>query len=116
MRAATCRFTKMCTMATWGDQIALVTGTAGSIGGAIAKRLSALGARVATSDMQAVIGAHRFLQVDVTRSGQVDDWVEGVRSDWGPPTIAIICAGKVIAGRLADQSDADWRDVMGGWV
>lgn len=56
--------------------------------------------------------AHRFAQLDVTKSDQIDDWVTAIRSDWGTPTIAVICAGKVVAGRLVDQTDAGWRDLM----
>ena len=96
----------------WTDQIALVTGAAGSIGGAIADHLAALGARVAASDARESSSRHRFSQVDVTRPDQVDAWVASVRSDWGAPTIGVICAGKVVAGRLIDQTDADWRDLM----
>ena len=96
----------------WADQIALVTGAAGSIGGAIADHLAALGARVASSDARAASSKHRFAQVNVTKSEEVDAWVASVRADWGPPTIGVICAGKVVAGRLIDQTDSDWRDLM----
>ena len=99
-------------MSVWTDEIALVTGAAGAIGGAIADHLAALGARVAASDTRVASSPHRFTQVDVRRSDQVDAWVSSVASDWGPPTIGVICAGKVVAGRLMDMTDADWRDTL----
>lgn len=99
-------------MNVWTDQIALVTGASGSIGGAVADHLAALGARVAACDLRPSGSMHRFAQVNVTQSDQVDAWVAGICSDWGPPTIGVICAGKVAAGRLIDQPDAEWRDLM----
>lgn len=105
-------------MTGWSNEIALVTGAAGSIGGAIATHLAALGAKVAGADKMTAPSAvaasaqTRFDTVDVTCSAQVDDWVNAVTATWGPPTIAVICAGKTWAGRLVDQSDADWRDVI----
>lgn len=50
--------------------------------------------------------------VDVTSPVAVDRWVASVRAAWGPPSIAVICAGISRAGRLAELSDADWRDVL----
>ena len=96
----------------WSREIALVTGASGSIGAAVADHLVALGARVATCDLRASVSKHRFAQVDVTRSAEVDAWVGSVCADWGSPTIGVICAGKVSAGRLIDQSDVSWRDLM----
>jgi glucose 1-dehydrogenase len=100
---------------TWTNEIAVVTGAAGSIGAAIADHLAALGARVAGSDMKATVtsGSRRRMDaVDVTDSVAVDRWIAGVTSSWGPPTIGIVCAGITRAGRLAELSDADWRDVL----
>ncbi len=99
-------------MTDWTGQIALVTGAAGSIGSATADHLAVLGAKVAASDHRSLPGRHHFTQVDVTQSAQVDGWVAAVTADIGPPTIAVICAGKTWAGRLVDQPDADWRDLM----
>ena len=48
----------------------------------------------------------------MTRSVQVDAWVGSITANWGPPTIGVNCAGRVVAGRLVDQTDAAWRDLM----
>ena len=86
----------------WRDQIALVTGGSGSIGGAIVSRLESLGAQVAASDRD----------VEVTDSSAIDRWVAASAGRLGAPTIGIVCAGISTAGHLADQSDDDWHKVM----
>jgi glucose 1-dehydrogenase len=99
----------------WSREVALVTGCVGSIGGAIADRLEALGARVAGSDLAdegAVGERRRYARVDVTDERAVDDWVSRVGTEWSPPTIAVICAGITRSGRLVDTSTADWRAVL----
>lgn len=102
----------MTAISVWTDQIAVVTGAAGAIGGAIADHLAQLGVRVATSDARPMTSAHRFSVVDVCSSAAVDGWIEAVSTDFGAPTIAVICAGRVAEGRLVDQTDANWRDTM----
>ena len=100
---------------TWANEIAVVTGAAGSIGAAIADHFAALGARVAGSDMKAAVSSgsrRRMDAVDVTDSVAVDRWIAGVTSSWGAPTIGVVCAGITKAGRLAELSNADWRDVL----
>ncbi len=102
-------------MSGWTDELALVTGGAGSIGGAIVAHLSALGARVAWCDRDAdpsVTARSRADRVDVTSSSAVDRWVDTVAAAWGPPSIGIVCAGISRAGHLATLSDRDWREVM----
>ncbi len=99
----------------WGGEIALVTGAVGSIGAAIADHFHALGARVAGSDQLAeplVSDRRRMDRVDVTCSTAVDSWVDKVSTQWGSPTIGVICAGVSKAGALVETSDADWREVM----
>jgi glucose 1-dehydrogenase len=99
----------------WSDQIAVVTGGAGSIGAAIADHFGALGARVGAADLSVPPGAgpNRLADaVDVTDSAAVDAWVDRVTQRWGCPTIGIVCAGISRAGRLVDTSDADWSEVV----
>ena len=99
----------------WSNEVALVTGVAGSIGGAIAERLETLGARVAGSDLAATgatAARRRYDSVDVTDERAVDAWVDSVRTAWAPPTIAVICAGITRSGRLVDTTTKDWRAVL----
>jgi NAD(P)-dependent dehydrogenase (short-subunit alcohol dehydrogenase family) len=101
----------------WQDQIVVVTGASGSIGGAIADRFEQLGARVASSDLainpgMSVSGRRSSSRVDVTKSEQLDTWIEEVARRWGTPTIGVVCAGISKAGRLVETSDADWSAVI----
>lgn len=99
----------------WHNEVAVVTGAAGSIGGAIADRMAMLGARVAGSDLSAelaVTDRQRMDVVDVTDPTAVDRWIGSVSDTWGAPSIAVICAGVSRAGRLVELSDADWREVL----
>ena len=99
----------------WHNEVAIVTGAAGAIGGAIADRLARLGARIAGSDVSAdlaVTERQRMDVVDVIDPTAVDRWIGSVSDTWGAPSIAVICAGVSRAGRLVELSDADWREVL----
>jgi 2-dehydro-3-deoxy-L-rhamnonate dehydrogenase (NAD+) len=93
---------------------ALITGGAGDIGAAAARRLQAHGARVATLDLRpgeldGVLG----LSGDVSDSGDVDSAVGRVEAELGPLDIAVCAAG--VAGdslRTVDVSDEEWRRVF----
>jgi 3-oxoacyl-[acyl-carrier protein] reductase len=93
---------------------ALVTGGAGDIGAAAARRLTAGGARVATFDLRAaelegVLG----LTGDVTRSEDIDAAVARVESELGALDI-LVCAAGVSGESLptTDVPDDEWRRVF----
>jgi NAD(P)-dependent dehydrogenase (short-subunit alcohol dehydrogenase family) len=93
---------------------ALVTGGAGDIGGAVARRLQASGARVATLDLRpAEVEGVLALTGDVSRSDDVDRAVGEVEAELGPLDIAVCAAG--VSGdslRTTDVSDEEWRRVL----
>ena len=103
-------------------QTALVTGAATGIGEAIAKRLTAAGARVAVADidMEAANAAARRIGngafavcLDVSRTEQANAAVDKVIATAGSLEILVNNAG--LAGRAApiwDQTDDDWHRVM----
>ncbi len=93
---------------------ALITGGAGDIGSAAARRLQSRGARVATLDLgptalDGVLG----LTGDVSRSEDVDAAVQRVETELGPLDILVCAAG--VSGeslRTTDVPDEEWHRVF----
>jgi 2-dehydro-3-deoxy-L-rhamnonate dehydrogenase (NAD+) len=93
---------------------ALITGGAGDIGAAVARRLLVAGAKVATLDSRAS-SAENVMAItgDVTRSQDVDAAVARVEAELGPLNIAVAAAG--VSGDslpTVDVSDDEWRRVL----
>jgi 3-oxoacyl-[acyl-carrier protein] reductase len=102
-------------------QTAIVTGAAGGIGEAIARRLAAAGAAVAIADVNPSAAAavassipNAFpLPVDITHSALVREAVESVMERQGRIDILVNNAG--VAGKAApcwEYSDAEWQQVL----
>jgi 2-dehydro-3-deoxy-L-rhamnonate dehydrogenase (NAD+) len=93
---------------------ALITGGAGDIGAAVARRLMSGGARVATLDLRAAeLDGVLALTGDVSRSSEVDAAVARVESELGPLDIAVCAAG--VGGeslRTTDVPDEEWHRVF----
>jgi 3-oxoacyl-[acyl-carrier protein] reductase len=98
----------------FSGRTALITGGAGDIGAAVARRLQAGGARVATLDVRpAELDGVLAITGDVTRSGEVDGAVATVTTELGPLDILVCAAG--VSGdslRTTDVDDDEWRRVM----
>lgn len=98
----------------FAGRTALITGGAGDIGGAVARRLLANGARVATLDVRAAeLEGVLALTGDVSRSGDVDAAVERIEDELGALDIVVCAAGVAGESLHTDEvSDQEWRRVF----
>ena len=98
----------------FNGRAALITGGAGDIGAAVARRLLGDGARVATLDVRAAdVDGVLSLSGDVSRSHDVEEAVARAESELGPLDILVCAAG--VSGdslRTADVPDEEWRRVF----
>jgi glucose 1-dehydrogenase len=105
-------------------RVAIVTGGAKGIGGAIVDRLAAAGATVAIFDVdqsaaEAKIAAltaagssARWWRVDVSSRPQVEAAVAEAETALGPAHILVNNAGMIVFGSLLDCEDADWERML----
>lgn len=111
-------------MATWRDQVALVTGGGRGIGRAIARRLAREGASVCinylaradaaeslVADITANGGRAIAVATDVSDDAAVEDMVDRVSAAFGPVTILVNNAGLSHQGSL-DSYDAEKLERM----
>ena len=91
-------------------RVAVVTGAAGAIGGAIADRLRADGDRVIGLD---VVGADGDVRTcDVSDEGAVNDAFAAIEADHGPVQVFVHAAGITGRGSLEDEEPATWRRIL----
>ena len=105
-------------------KVALITGAAGGIGQAIARRLAREGAHVALADItiapldviaQAIESHNRRslkLAVDVTRTDQVDQMVRKVVEPFGRIDIFFNNAGIIRVQNFLDVTETEWDQVI----
>lgn len=91
-------------------RVALLPGGRGSIGQAIAARLTAYGATVITADRP---GSGADYEVDLTDPTAADTLVATVQQAHGPVEILVNCQGITgLSVPLWEQSDANWLSVI----
>jgi Dehydrogenases with different specificities (related to short-chain alcohol dehydrogenases) len=99
-------------------QVAVISGGAGDIGRAIARRLHAHGARVALGDVlpiakvRARVAKFHYTEVDVSDSSANDAWLTRVTRDLGLPTLIIPNAAVVELGSALDTSVEAWNRTL----
>jgi NAD(P)-dependent dehydrogenase (short-subunit alcohol dehydrogenase family) len=95
------------------DARAVITGGASGLGLAVARRLIALGGKVAMLDVQdgpgraaaADLGANAaFLRCDVTSEAEVSSAMEGAQTRMGGINLLVNCAGVIGAGRVLGRN------------
>ena len=101
------------------DRVALITGGAGAIGSATAKRFLRDGARVAVADHDVValersaaeLASDRVhhQQVDVTDDDSVAELIGAVVARFGRIDILFCCAGFLRSGTVAETTVEDWH-------
>jgi 3-oxoacyl-[acyl-carrier protein] reductase len=98
----------------FSGRVALVTGAAGGIGDAVARRLLAEGAAVASLDLEpSASDGILALAGDVSSSSDVDAAVERVERELGPLDV-LVCSAGVPGASLGtlDVTDEEWRRVL----
>lgn len=106
-------------MGTLDGRVALITGGAGAIGSATARRFLRDGARVAIADHDAAAleraraelsgdGDVKVVTVDVTQDASVRSLVAAVVDAFGRIDILFCCAGYLRAGTVAETTLEDW--------
>lgn len=105
-------------------RVAIVTGAASGIGQAIARELTERGVDVFIADIdeaggRKVVeevtkagGTARFLRLDVTDAGQVENAVRSVYEEYGRLDYMFNNAGISLYGELYDMTQAHWRRIV----
>lgn len=108
-------------MARLEGRVAIITGGAGAIGSATARRMAADGATVVIADHEAAAaervaedvrssgGQAMALRVDVTSDDSVRSMTEAVIAAHGRIDVLFSCAGVLVSGNVVETSLDDWQ-------
>ena len=106
------------------DQVAVVIGGTGVLGGALAEGIARAGAKVVVAGGNAERGNARvesikklgaqatYLKVDVTQRESIEGLLAATLSQWGRVDMLVNCAGVNSASAYVDVTDEDWQRVI----
>ena len=106
------------------NKIAIVTGAGGGIGGAIARRFAAEGAKVAVADIDGEAAQARVAELadrkgdavaivaDVTIKKSVEQMVQATLERWGRIDILVNVAGGAQIKPVIEVSDTEWDHII----
>lgn len=98
-------------MERFAGKVALVSGAAGAIGGAVVRRLADEGAAVVACDVR-VDGRDDGIACDVTDADSCRAAVDIARTQHGRLDVLVNVAGVVVGNRIEDTSPEEWRRVI----
>ena len=94
--------------------VALVTGAAGGVGGAVASRFAAGGWRVIGTDRPGTrADADAWIPADLLDVDQIREMVAQAAATFGRLDCVVNCAGLWTEGPAEDTAEADWDRVVG---
>jgi NAD(P)-dependent dehydrogenase (short-subunit alcohol dehydrogenase family) len=111
-------------MAEIKDKIAIITGSGGGIGGAIALRYAREGAKLALADIDAKTGERRAAEIssmgcdafaivaDVTDKKSVQQMVQRTVDRWGRIDILVNVAGGADRKPVVEMTETDWDYIV----
>jgi NAD(P)-dependent dehydrogenase (short-subunit alcohol dehydrogenase family) len=94
-------------------EVAWISGGSSGIGLATARKLGALGARVAVLDVAAPADTTvTFAECDISSAAAVSAAAGTLEDELGPPTILVACAGVTGSAPLAEYPDELWQRLL----
>ena len=111
-------------MAVMENKVAIITGSGGGIGGAIAFRYAREGAKLALADIVAETAKSRASEInsmggdafaiatDVTNKGSVRQMVHTTLERWGRIDILVNVAGGADRKPVVEMTETDWDDIV----